>query len=431
MPPPNSTPTLARALSRWDLTAIAVNTMVGSAIFVLPATAGASIGPWAPLSFLACAAIILLLVLTYAAAGSQFRETGGPYLYARKAFGEVVAFEVGWIFWLGRLAAVGANYSVFILYLAYFEPGLADGLPRAVTITLMALLMTLANIRGVKLSARIVNGFTLAKLLPLALLILVGFVAVEFTQPGSPKAFTAPDFLRSIFILVFAYGGFEQASIPAGEAKEPQRDLPRALLLALGVVTLLYVSIQFVSYAIDPSIAASTRPLAQVADRLLGPFGAGLIALGAMVSTSGYLFGASLAVPRLGFALAEQGQLPPLFGRVHPQYRTPWVSIVTHFLVTWLLAVFLSFLQLAVINVMARLVVSAATCLAVIRFQRREQPASAFRLPGKHLIPLAGLALIVLLLLQASRNEVLYGMLALGVGVLGYLFFKKIREIES
>lgn len=420
-------PALARVMGRFDLAAIAVNTMIGSAIFVLPATAAASVGPWAPLSFLVCAGIILVLVLTFAAAASRFTETGGPYLYAKKAFGSFVAFEVGWIFWLGRIAAVGANYSVLILYLGYFAPPFSKGLPRAAIITIMAVLIALANWRGVKLSSQIVNGFTIAKLLPLGLLILTGAFFIDFENSASVASFTSADlprpfaaFLRSLFILVFAYGGFEQASIPAGETKNPQRDLPRALLLALAIVTLIYVSIQFVVYHIDPTIAGSTRPLAQVAEHIVGPLGAGLIALGAIVSTSGYLFGASLAVPRLTFALAEQGQLPPLFARLHPVFRTPWFSILFHFAVTWTLAIVLSFLQLAVINVMARLVVSVVTCLAVMRFQRNDKDATTFRTPGGQLIPLAGIALTLLLLFQASRNELLYGAGALAIGVLLY-----------
>ena len=423
--PPSSPPILIRALNRFDLAAIAVNTIIGSAIFVLPATAATIVGPWAPTSFLVCAAIILTLVLTYAAAGSRFSETGGPYLYAKKAFGNFAAFEVGWIFWLGRIAAVGANYSVFMLYLGYFAPQLSQGFPRAAIITVIAGLITLANVRGIRLSSQIVNGFTIAKLLPLALLILIGLFFVDFEKSSSAKDFTSTDFLRSIFILVFAYGGFEQASIPAGETKNPQRDLPRALLLALAIVTLIYVATQFVVYNIDPTIADSKRPLAQVAELILGPIGASLIALGAIVSTCGYVFGASLAVPRLTFALAEQGQIPARFARLHPVFRTPSFSILFHFLVTWSLAIALSFLQLAVINVMARLVVSVVTCLAVMRFQRHDREENAFHLPGGKIIPLSGIGLALLLLTQASQKELLYGALALAAGAVLYRMFNR------
>ncbi len=417
--------TLPRVLTRFDLTAIAVNTIIGSGIFVMPAAAAASVGAWAPLSFLACAFIILTLVLTYAAAASRFNETGGPYLYAKKAFGEFVGFEVGWIFWLGRISAVGANYSVFMLYLGYFAPELSQGLPRAAIITVMAVLITLANIRGIKLSSQIVNAFTISKLVPLGLLIIAGFFFLDFEKSSATKEFTSTDFLRSIFILVFVYGGFEQASIPGGETKNPKHDLPRALLSAIGIVTLVYVSMQFVVYNLDPTIAESKRPLAQVAEMIIGPLGAGLIALGAVISTCGYVFGASLAVPRLTFALAEQGQLPPILSRLHPRFRTPWFSILFHFIITWTLAILLTFLQLAVINVMARLVVSVVTCLAVMRFQSTDQAQSSFRLPGKHFIPLAGIGLATMLLFQASQNELLYGTLALGIGAVIYFIFTR------
>jgi len=429
--PQKEQPTLPRVLNRFDLTAIAVNTIIGSGIFVMPAAAAASVGAWAPLSFLACAFIILTLVLTYAAAASRFSETGGPYLYAKKAFGSFAGFEVGWIFWLGRISAVGANYSVFMLYLGYFAPQLSQGLPRAAIITVLAVLITLANIRGIKLSSQIVNAFTISKLLPLGLLILAGLFFLDFEKSGAAKDFTSADFLRSIFILVFAYGGFEQASIPGGESKNPKHDLPRALLLAIGIVTLVYVSMQFVVYNLDPTIAESKRPLAQVAEMIIGPLGAGLIALGAIVSTCGYVFGASLAVPRLTFALAEQEQLPPILTRLHPRFRTPWFSILFHFFITWTLAILLSFLQLAVINVMARLVVSVVTCLAVMRFQKTDQAPSAFRLPGRQLIPLAGIGLATLLLFQASPNELIYGTLALAIGAVIYFIFSRAANFSK
>jgi len=429
--PQKEQPTLPRVLTRFDLTAIAVNTIIGSGIFVMPAAAAASVGAWAPLSFLACAFIILTLVLTYAAAASRFSETGGPYLYAKKAFGNFAGFEVGWIFWLGRISAVGANYSVFMLYLGYFAPQLSQGLPRAAIITLLAVLITLANIRGIKLSSQIVNAFTISKLLPLGLLILAGSFFLDFEKSSATKDFTSADFLRSIFILVFAYGGFEQASIPGGESQNPKRDLPRALLLAIGIVTLVYVSMQFVVYNLDPTIAESKRPLAQVAEMIIGPLGAGLIALGAIVSTCGYVFGASLAVPRLTFALAEQGQLPPILARLHLRFRTPWFSILFHFIVTWTLAILLTFLQLAVINVMARLVVSVVTCLAVMRFQNTDQAPSTFRLPGKQFIPLAGIGLATLLLFQASPNELIYGTLALAIGAAIYFIFSRAANFSK
>jgi amino acid transporter len=276
-----------------------------------------------------------------------------------------------------------------------------------------------------------VNAFTISKLLPLGLLILSGFFFLDFEKSGAAKDFTSADFLRSIFILVFAYGGFEQASIPGGESQNPKRDLPRALLLAIGIVTLVYVSMQFVVYNLDPTIADLKRPLAQVAEMIIGPLGAGLIALGAIVSTCGYVFGASLAVPRLTFALAEQGQLPPILARLHPLFRTPWFSILFHFMITWTLAILLTFLQLAVINVMARLVVSVVTCLAVMRFQKMDGASSAFHLPGRQLIPLAGIGLAVMLLFQASQNELLYGTLALGIGAAIYFIFTRKKQISG
>ncbi len=416
-----------RTLGRWDLAAISMNTIVGSGIFLLPATAAAAVGAWAPLAFLVSGLLSLLFAMSFAEASSRVSGTGGPYLIARAAFGDVVGFEVGWIFWLSRLAAVAASYNVFLAYLAGFFPAAGEFPVRAAVITLAVALVTGLNIRGVRTGAALTNAFTVAKLAPLVLLVLAGFAFVAVQ--GLPAATPAPDgsFWRAVLLVAFAFGGFEVATVPGGESRAPVRDVPAALFLSIGGALGLYVALQFVCYALVPGLGASARPLGDAAAAIAGAPGATLVAAGALLSTAGYVFGAGLVVPRIAYALAEGGQFPRVLARIHPAFRTPWVAIVAHGIITWTLALSLGFFSLVVVNVLARLVVIGVTCAAVIHFRRRGEPADGYRAPGGLLAPVAGLLAVAVLLTQAEARELLWGCGALLAGAVLYPVIKHPR----
>jgi basic amino acid/polyamine antiporter, APA family len=415
-------PGLLRTLGLLDLTAISLNTIIGSGIFLLPATVAATVGVWAPLSFLASGILSLVFALAFAEAGSRFSETGGPYVYAREAFGGFVGFEVAWIFWLSRLAGIGASYNVFVAYLGQFVPGVTDGLVRGTVITVMIVGVTIPNIRGVRVGSFFTNVFTVAKVLPLVALAAVGLWWVDWGRAMEFTGFSSGTFMRSVLVVAFAYGGFELATVPAGEAKDPRRALPRALFLAIGGAVMLYVLVQFTAQGLLPSLGSSQRPLAEAASVIIGGAGAALITLGALLSTTGYVLGGSLVIPRLTFALSEHGQVPAVFGRIHPRFRTPWVSILFHAAVTWLLAVGLSFFSLVMVNVLARLVVIGVTCAAALRLRSQAAPPAAFRAPLGPAFPLLGIAFVLyLLVFQTTPAEAGFGLAALAAGSLVYL----------
>lgn len=412
--------TLSRSLGRWDLAALSMNTIVGSGIFLLPATAAAAVGAWAPLAFLVSGLLSILFAMSFAEATGRVAGTGGPYLVAREAFGPFAGFEVGWIFWLSRMAAVAASYNVFLGYLAGFFPALGGGAARLGVITAMAALVTALNVRGVRTGATVTNAFTVAKLAPLALLVVAGgaFVAANGAAPAT--AATDGGFWRAVLLVAFAFGGFEVATVPGGESRAPARDVPAALFLSIGGAILLYVALQAVCFAALPSLGESARPLADVAAAIAGAPGATLIAVGALVSTAGYVFGASLVVPRIAYALAEHGQFPAVLARVHPAFRTPWVAIVAHGVITWALAAALGFFSLVVVNVLARLVVIGVTCAAVLQLRRAGVGGEGWVAPGGALVPVAGLVAVAVLLTQAAPAELAWGCGALAVGSLLY-----------
>jgi amino acid transporter len=402
------------------LTAIALNGVVGSGIFVLPATVFALAGEASMLAYLAAGLLTALVVACFAEAGSLFEETGGPYVYAREAFGELAGFLVGWMFFLSRLAAGAAIANALAAYLGYLDPRLGAGGGRAAVITAAIAGLAALNVRGVRSGAGAVNVLTVAKLVPLVLFVGVGLFHVDPVRlaVGMPEA---GSLRQAVLVLVFAFGGFENACVPAEESKDPRRHLPSALLSTIAATAVLYVLIQAVAQGTLDGLAASPTPLASAARVFLGPAGAAVLTAGAVVSTLGSISALALVGPRILFAFARHRRLPPALGRVHPRFLTPHHAVLAFALMTWAAALSGGFAQLAALSAVARLLFSVSTCLAVPVLRRR-RPASDERvtLPGGLLIPLLAAVLSLWLLSGLTRGQALAGAAALALGVVLY-----------
>jgi APA family basic amino acid/polyamine antiporter len=421
---------LVRGIRRWDLVAITINGIIGAGIFGLPANVYKLIGTYSLIAFVACALVVALIILCFAEVSSRFDDTGGPYLYAREAFQPAVAFEVGWLFWLVRMTAFAANGNLLINYLSYFWPAATTPFWRASIIVLVVVALAVINLLGIRQAAIVSNTFTIGKLVPIIIFVAAGLFFLN------PQAFefgahpTTGDFSKSVLLLVYAFTGFEMATIPAGEVRDPQRNLPRALLIAILVVVTLYILIQVVCVGTLPGLAQSQKPLADAGSQFLGVAGGAIISAGAIISITGNLNILLLSGSRLPFAMAEQKQLPAFVGRVHRKFFTPYVSI----LITAGLMLFLtlksSFVAALTISTIARLVTYGATCLALPVFRaRRDAPAAMFRLPGGTIVAILSLLLIVWLLLNATLAEVRATAIAAAAGLLIYLaywFYKKV-----
>ena len=423
-----ASPRLLRVVGLPGLTAIAVNGVIGSGIFVLPATVAGLLGPASPVAYLVAALVAALVVACFAEAGSLFDRTGGPYLYARKAFGPFVAFQVGWAFFLSRLAAAAAIGNAFAAYLGYLWPAAAGGAGRALAITALLAALAAVNVVGVRYGGWTVNVLTVAKLVPLLLFVSVGLV---YADPNRYVLLALPDSSRlrqASLLLIFAFGGFENASVPGDESKDPKRHLPVALLAAIGLTAVLYVLVQIVALGTLPGLASDPTPLASAARSFLGPAGALAIALGAVVSTAGSSSALALVGPRILYALAEGGQLPAALARVHERHRTPHVAVVVFTLLAWAAALLGDFARLAAVSAVARLVFSAATCLAV-PVLRRKMPAAErrFRVPGGLLVPAAAAGLSLWLLTGLERSQAATGVAALVAGFFLYLALGRVR----
>ncbi|MBW3661097.1 MAG: APC family permease [Gemmatimonadetes bacterium] len=409
---------LVRAVSRGQVVAIAVNAVVGSGVYLLPAAAAALLGAasvWAvPLAGLAVA----LVVLCFAEAGSYFDQPGAAYLYTREAFGDFVGLEVGWMSWLARLSATAALAAGLAQAVGFLWPGGLGGWGRAAVVVLPLLALTAINMAGVEAGARTVVALVLAKVLPLLLLVGAGIAVVHWPRVAGAGAPPAAGLGEAALILLFAYSGFEATAAPAGEYRDPKRDVPFALLVEITGVTLLYTVIQIVAVGTLPGLAESTSPLADAAGVVLGPWGAWALTIGAAVSILGTNGNMVLSGPRYLHALALDGYGPRALARVNPRTGTPNVAIGLQTALALPLALTGTFVGLAALSVVTRLVTYVGTAAAIPRLRRLFPAAApAVRLPGGPLIPVAAVGVGGMLLASATPRDLLAGVLAALVGV--------------
>ncbi|CAN5197371.1 APC family permease [soil metagenome] len=413
---------LVRGISRWDLTAIAINTTIGAGIFGLPSKVTALIGSYSLIAFVACAVIVGFMVLCFAEVASRFKSTGGMYLYAHEAFGSIVGFEVGWLYWIVRVTTFAANCNLLLAYFGFFYPSANYGSLRIVLIALVVLIITAVNFIGVKESAIMTNIFTVGKIVPLLIFAAVGMF---FIQPENFSFTAAPEygkFSEAVLILIYAFVGFEAAVIPAGETKDPQKNVPFALLTGLIICAVLYILIQVVSIGTLPGLATSERPLADAASNFLGTFGAAFITIGALISIFGNLNGGFLTASRIPFAMAEHNELPKVLAKTHAKFKTPFVSLFLTSIVIFIFTLQTSFVAALTISVITRLIVYATTCASLPVFRRRENaPKAEFVAPFGIAASVLSLILIIWLLTKVDFAK--EGLAILIVAAIGLVIY--------
>jgi amino acid transporter len=420
--------TLARVASRWQIVALSLNDVIGSGVYLLPAAAAALLGPFSVGAVLLAGLAVLLIVLCFAEASSHFDQPGGAYLYARRAFGPFVGFEVGWMTWLARVASVASLSVGFAQALSFLLPGAAEGagLVAAAAIPMMAL--TAINMIGVRSGVNAAVLLVAGKLVPLVVFVGAGIFAVSLVRVESQHATEAGGIGGAALLLLFAYAGFENSPAPAGEFKNPRRDVPRALVTQIAIVTAFYVSVQWVTLGTVPDLAASATPLADGARVFLGGWGGWLLTLGAAVSILGTNSNSILAGPRYLYALACDGFGPRYLTSIHPRFRTPAAAILTQTAITLPLALSGTFVGLATLSVVARLIAYISTTVAVPILRRQADGSDGFTLPGGSVIPAAAAILSIALLASASWRQLAAAALALACGA---VFFVLRRREEA
>jgi len=425
---------LVRAIGRWSLAALIINSIIGSGVFGLPSLVAKLTGTLSPLAVLMAGIAMGVIMSCFAEVASHFTQTGGPYLYARVAFPRLIGIEVGWLLWLTRLTAPAANANLFAIYLGEFWPDVRLAIPRLIVITLLIGGLTLVNIRGVGAGAKASSVFTVAKLVPLLIVIVAGVIYVasghRVVTVSSPMPGSKP-WIQAILMLIFSYGGFESALTPMAEAKDPRRDAAFGVFVALITCTIIYTMIQWIVVGVLPDPAHNERPLAEVARLTIGKSGAALIAVGALISTYGHLSANILAVPRITFALAEGGDFPAIFAAVHRKFRTPYFSILVFALLTWLFAALASFSWNVTLSAVARLFFCAVTCAALPVMRKKDPNSTLFRLPGGTVFAFAGVIICIVLATGIELSGSLILVATVAVAFINWLVVRrKARPVE-
>ncbi len=419
-PAPPAAGTLRRELGRWDLTAIGINMVVGAGVFLVPSQVVARVGAWSVVLCFALGLASILIGLCFAEVSSRFEGTGGPYLYARAAFGRFVGFEIGWLYWFTRVSAQASVVNGLILAAGYYWPGVSQPVARIALIVGLTGLLTWINVRGIRQTSWVVNALTVGKMLPLAVFVLVGIFWVDWRAVWPATPFSLPQASAAALLLLFIFSGYEVVPVPAGEATDPRRHAPFAVVATIAATTSMNTLVFVVCLGTLPGLASSSTPLADAAHVFMGAAGALLIGAGSLLSIAGNNAGQILTASRMLFALAENGDVPRFLAAVHPRYRTPANAVLFTAGVSLLLALTGSFVALAAASAVSRLLTYLGVCGATLALRRPAtrpgvRPAS-FVIPLGPLVPALAVVVSLGILAGISTDQFVAGALALVAG---------------
>ena len=394
---------LSHSMNLFDIVCLGINGIIGAGIFLLPGKLAAVAGQSSILIFVICGLLCLAIALCFAEMGGIYQETGGAYIYAKNTFGPMIGFMVGWMMWLSAIIGWAVMARGLLLYLRFVSPSLSEGWIGEIIIICLILGLGALNFLGVKIGSKIINFFTISKLIPIFVFIAFGVFHIKASNLGQIFSFKVDNIGSAIVIGLFAYTGFEYLAVPAGEMKKPGRDIPVAFFIAILVTTLIYILVQTVATGTLPGLAQSEKPLADAAASFLGPTGGILIAIGALLAIAGVNSGIALTGPRNLFALSSDGVLPKIFSKIHPQYHTPYIAICANTFLTLLLSLTGTFEYLIFSSVLVSILQYIPTCLAVIVL-RRKRPGNSkgYMVPGGYIIPSLALLTCFWILLQVK-----------------------------
>jgi APA family basic amino acid/polyamine antiporter len=316
--------------------ALVAGNMLGTSLYTLPASIAKVAGPAGLFSWLITAAGFLLLALLYAALGPRYPRTGGPYVFAREAFGEFAGFQTVWMYWLSVVVGNAAIVTGAVAYAVTFSPALKGSIALQFALA-QGVLWTLCviNVLGVKQGARVQKSIILFNVIPLVLL----GIALFFFDPANLHPF-APHGVSGVSaglgFLVWAYAGIESATVPAEEMHAPERTIRLGTLIGYALATgiFLLAAVAVIGVLPTDAIASSPRPLELAVRQVLGGWPALLVSIAAVGASVGVLNGWTLMAGRIPFSAAEDGLFFRAFARVHPRYGTPWVALVVGTLVS-------------------------------------------------------------------------------------------------
>ena len=431
-------------LGLFSIVLLGINSIIGSGIFGLPGKAYKLMGPASMLVIIFCMLLSVSIALCFAEAGSWFKVNGGPYIYAKEAFGDFIGFEVGFMKWAISIIAWSAMANFFASTLAKVFPAVGHNPGRLLVTAAMLIGLAIMNLMGIKASKIVNNVVTIGKLVPLLLFVMIGIFFIKggnftpFTIIPEGQSFTGSFFAASL-IIFYAYTGFESLAVAAEEMDNPEKNIPKALILVMIFVSVIYVLVMAISTGVlGGALAASDAPVADAAGVMFGGFGKAFILAGTIVSVGGINMAASFHTPRSGVALAEQGLLPAFVAKKN-KHGAPAVAIIISVVLSLILAVTGSFSFLLQISVISRFLQYIPTCIAVLVFRKKyADRESSFRIPFGPVVPILATAVSIWLLYHAAiadPTKILIGFGGLVIGIPMYFIMKavngKAMDIEA
>lgn len=425
---------LKRSLGLYDVISLVIGTIVGADIYIAASFGAGLLGPFSVIAWVIAGLMAIIIALCFAECSSRVPQVGGPYAYAKRAFGEFTGFLVGWALLIASWSAIAVFPLAFVAYLAFFIPNMSPELMIVIKI-LFVLFLTVVNYFGVREAGKLNDILTILKIAPIIILTVAGIIyfllkpslLISNFTPFVPMGLNG---LGSAIVLIFwAYVGFELVTVPSDEIINPQRTIPMAIAVGMAIIALFYVLTNFVILGLVPwaQLATSTAPLALAGYAILGAIGAGFLTFGALLSISGSDEAGILSAARIPYAMAADGYLPKALAKVHPKYETPYVALIIQSAVTLIAAIFGTINQLIVLSVFTLLFCYLLTCLSV--FPLRKKFKDGLKLPW--IVPVLGVIISIYIMTQCELNQVLIGTILILIGIPVYVLFAPKTEIKT
>jgi len=424
---------LLRVIGTGAVALAVINMVIGAGIFALPGIVAAELGSAAIIAYFICSVTVALIFLCYAEVGSRITRSGGSYAYIEDAFGPFIGFIASVLYWFGWAVLADAAVTVIMVEsLAILFPILDQFVPRAIFIITLLTFLATVNIRGVKAGVNLFIFNTVAKLVPLVLLLIVGLFFINLDNLAIPGWPSARSLAATTVILFYAFTGAESSLSASGEIKNPAKTVPMGLLIGLCGILLLYVGLQVVSQGVlGDELARNTKaPLVAVATEVFGEWGGKMLIAGAVISIYSSLSGDMLGTPRVIFASAQDGNLPEFLCKVHLKYKTPYVAIIFIATIVAVFALSGTFKTLAMVATGSILLIYLAVSLSVLRFRKRDgmPKESEYTVPFGPVIPILSCLFIVGLLVQIPVEETATLGALMGACVVIYLARAALRK---
>lgn len=420
-----------RQIGLFSMILLCLNNILGLGLFLLPGQVAAIAGGTSIALYIFVGLIVMAIAWVYTKCSSLYTRNGGAYLYAKEAFGRFVGFEIGLMRWVVMMIAWASLTVGFVTALGGLWPLALVAPYKQLLILSIIFSLGIVNIFGVKTVNRMNNVITIAKLLPLLAFAFCGLYYMG-SHPFIGDTSIAPisSFGSAALIIFYAFGGFDALPVVAGEMKNPQKNIPKAMITGVLITAFIYVLVQVIClWILGPALGASASPLADVANIILGPIGKLLVTLSMLISIGGILVASSFITPRTPSAMAEDRLIFPQLLELN-RYGSPHISIMISVIITAFIALSGSFVQLVTISVISRFAQYISTCLAVYVYEKKGlmQPFSS---PWKRLIPLFALLGIGWMLMNAAPYQLLWGFGALILGVPLYFLQKWLMKEPS